>query len=488
MKGRPRHREVTVIHMNSECFVSPRVSVKALNRFYAHFHANADELHTLMIYENDALLVRSASAPYKTTDKREIYSLSKSFCSTAIGFLTDAGLLSEDDRIIDLFPDKLPAVVSENLSRMRVRHVLSMNTGHAACVMPQMVHADDAVRAFLAEEVPYEPGTHFAYNTGATCLLSCIAEKITGMPLPDYLSQKLFAPLGIENVRWNRIDDGHNEGGCGLHVSCEDIAKLGLLYLHKGEWMGRRLLSEHWVRTASSPVSDNSCNGTPDWCAGYGYQFWINAREGFRGDGAWGQLCVVLPERNMVFALQTELGNMQDEMDALMTLAEHIHDADDTPAPVLLPDYKPAGSAHKTAGFERVWYRLDPNAMGFTGMMTDYDCVRDEYRVIFSDGCDQYVLSSGDGHWAESMIIAPMMKPKIVGLMSARTPERQYMAASYEAEEGCVRLYVRYLNCPHRTEITIRTSEAEAGRISVHFEAWGKLPAEAQDITGAACL
>ena len=467
--------------MPSECFVSPRVSKKALNKFYSHFRANADELHTLMIYENDALLVRSASEPYATTDKREIYSLSKSFCSTAVGFLIDEGKVSEDDRIVDLFPDKVPATISENLAKMRLRHVMSMNTGHAACVMSKMVPAEDAVRAFLAEEVAFEPGTHFTYNTGATCLLACIVEKISGMSLLDFLWWKLFMPRGITGVGWNQVNDGHNEGGCGIHVSCEDITKLGLLYLHRGEWNGKKLLSDHWVATATSPISDNSCNGTPDWCAGYGYQFWVNAREGFRGDGAWGQLCVVLPKHNMVFALQTELGKMQAQMDAIMELVEHIHDGDGEQTPVLLPVYKPAETMQKLAGIEHTLYRLDANMMGFTALYTAYDAEKDEYQIIFSTGCDQYILSAGDGHWAESLLIAPMMKPKIGGLMSARDPERQRMAASYTAEDGKVTVYVRYLNCPHREEITLT---ADGDRIAVHFETWGKLPAGAADLSG----
>ena len=118
------------------------------------------------------MVVRIAPAPYRATDKREIYSLSKSFCSTAIGFLCDEGKLSVEDRIVDLFPDKLPETVSDNLRKMRLKHVLSMNTGHRSCVMNHMIHSDDAPKAFLAQEVAFEPGTHFAYNTGATCMLS----------------------------------------------------------------------------------------------------------------------------------------------------------------------------------------------------------------------------------------------------------------------------------------------------------------------------
>ncbi len=471
--------------MKSECYVSPRASKTALNRFLANFRAGGEELHTFIMYENDALVAKLAPAPYSTADKREIYSLSKSFCSTAVGFLIDEGKLSEDDRIVELFPEYCPPEISENLAKMKLSHVLSMNTGHGSCVMPQMVRAGDApgdtVRAFLAQPVIYEPGTHFAYNTGATCLLSCIVEKISGMKLLDFLSWKLFMPLGITNVRWNQVNGGQNEGGCGIHVSCEDIAKLGLLYLHKGEWMGKKLLSDHWVETATSPISDNSCNGTPDWCAGYGYQFWVNAKEGFRGDGAFGQLCVVLPEHNIVFALQTELGDMQREMNLLYELADHIHDADEGYTDILLPQYPAAKSAQTVAGFEHRFYKLNENPMGFTGLYTAYNTEKDTYDVILSNGCDQYVLSAGDGYWAESMLIAPMMKPKLVALMSAKNPERQRISASYEAADGRITLFMRYRNCPHRITVTLTETD---GKLTVSFDARGLMPEESVTLTG----
>ena len=462
-------------------FIDPSVSTAALARFWDRLLADRNDLHCLHICRDGRTVVRWSVQPYECTDKRELYSLSKSFCSTAVGFLIDEGKLSEDDRIVDLFPDKCPAVISENLAKMCVRHVLSMNTGHAACVMPKMIETDDAAKAFLAEEVQFEPGTHFTYNTGATCMLSCIVEKISGMKLLDFLSWKLFMPLGIDEVRWNRTADGTNEGGCGIHVCCDDIVKLGLLYKNGGVWNGRRLLSEHWVKTATSPISDNSCNGTPDWCAGYGYQFWVNAREGFRGDGAWGQLCVVLPAHDMVFALQTELGNMQAEMDWLMELADHIHDGDGEQVPVLLPDYSAARSAQKTTGMENVWYRLDDNKMGFTGLTMSYDAEKDEMRAVFSNGVDQYAIRAGNGFYAESTVYTAVMKPKIVGLMNTDIPERCRLAAAYEAEDGKLLLRIRYLNCPHRMEITV-TSDGDAA--AIHFESWGKLRPDAVDIKG----
>lgn len=468
----------------SELYINHRISKKALQTFFDKFKPGQDEIHTLQIVHNDCTVVKIAPAPYSCSHKREVYSLSKSFCSTAIGFLVDEGKLSLDDRIVDLFPDKLPDVVSENLAAMRVRHVLSMNTGHAGCVMYHMVRADDAAKAFLAQDVPYVPGTHFAYNTGATCLLSCIVERLSCMHLLDFLTWKLFLPLGITDMRWNRVPDGNNEGGCGIHVSSDDIAKLGLLYLHGGVWNGKRLLSEAWVKAASSPVSDNSCNGTPDWCAGYGYQFWVNAREGFRGDGAFGQLCVVLPERNMVIAVQTVLGDMQREMDALMELVEHLYDEDpDETAPLQLPVYVPLSSELPCAGFENTYYALRDNPMGWTGVYFTYDESERKMYATFSNGVEQYAIAAGNGYYAESTIWAKKLKPKLVDLMSTPDTERCRVAASYRAEDGKLTFGVRFLNCPQRATYTFT---ADGDTLHLHFDASGCMDANAVDLVGEA--
>ena len=183
----------------------------------------------------------------------------------------------------------------------------------------------------------------------------------------------------------------------------------------------------------------------------------------------------------MVFALQTELGNMQAEMDWLMELADHIHDGDGEQVPVLLPDYSVPRSAQKTTGMENAWYKLDENPMGFTGMTMNYDTENDEMRVVFSGGVDQYVIRAVNGVYAESTVYTATLKPKLVGLMNTDIPERCRMAAAFEAQNGHLLLRVRYLNCPHRMEITV---SADGDAIAIHFESWGKLRPGASDIKG----
>ena len=446
----------------SDCYVNTAVSKRALNTYFSTFRPGIDEIYSLEICRRDELLVRVAPSPYSVSDKREVYSLSKSFTSTAIGLLCDDGKLSTSDLIVDLFPDKLPEKISENLAKMRLSHVLSMNTGHSGCVMNSMYRAEDPVRAFLAQDVPYEPGTHFAYNTGATCLLSCLVQKITGETLVDFLTHRLFLPLGITGVSWNCIAAGENEGGCGVQISCDDIIKLGILYLSGGVYNGKRILSEQWCRTATSPISDNSSKESPDWRSGYGYQFWMNSQGGFRGDGSAGQLCFVRPDLDLVFAVEANVSNMQDEIDNLCVLAEHLFDDDGAAkAEVILPDYAPLGSAKRLAGFENVCFRLDENPMGWTQAYFAYDPTDDAMTLWLSDGVDRYGIRAGNGYYAESTMIAKELKPKILGLMLTERREICRLATSYMAEDGRLTFDVRYLNCPHRRTFTFACEEDE---------------------------
>ncbi len=215
----------------------------------------------------------------------------------------------------------VPEEVSDNLAAMKVRHLLSMSTGHAEDTSGNVFGAADGlfVKAFLACPVQYEPGTHFLYNTGATYVLAAIVQKLTGMPLMDYLTPRLFEPLGIEDALWDISPEGVVMGGFGLHVKTEDIARLGQLYLQKGVWNGQRILPEDWVAEATSLQVDNQPNDNVDWRQGYGYQFWRCQHNAYRGDGAFGQYCIVMPDQDAVIAITSGVGNMQAVLDLIWT-------------------------------------------------------------------------------------------------------------------------------------------------------------------------
>jgi hypothetical protein len=168
-----------------------------------------------------------------------------------------------------------------------------------------------SARSFLAQSVPHLPGTHFKYNTAATFMQSAIVQTVTGQTVLDYLRPRLFEPLGIEHPAWDTNFQGISLGGYGLRVRTEDIAKFGQLYLQKGRWNGKQLLPAAWVEAASSRQVSNGSNPQSDWNQGYGFQFWRCRHNAFRGDGAFGQYCVVLPDQDAVIAITSGIREMQ---------------------------------------------------------------------------------------------------------------------------------------------------------------------------------
>ena len=227
-----------------------------------------------------------------------LYSLSKSFTSTAIGMAPAEGLLSIDDAVIGFFPDKVPPGATSGLADLKVRHLLAMASGHAKDTWSALAEGGpDIVRTFLSIPPDHEPGSYFCYNQGCTYTLSAIITRVTGQRLVDYLRPRLFDPLGIEQAHWVQTKEGIDQGFSGLHLTTESVAKLGQLYLQNGFWGGDQLVPESYVAQAHSKQVDNSHPaGSPDWQQGYGFQFWVCRHRAYRGDGAFGQFCIVVPE------------------------------------------------------------------------------------------------------------------------------------------------------------------------------------------------
>jgi CubicO group peptidase (beta-lactamase class C family) len=270
-------------------------------------------LHSFMLLRRGQVAAEGWWAPYAPQLPHMLYSLSKSFCSTAVGLAVAEGRLTVDAPVISFFKEELPEKVSDHLAAMKVRHLLSMSTGHEKDATGPTTRTSDGnwVRAFLAQPVEREPGSLFVYNSAATYMCSAIVQKLTGMPILRYLRTRLFNPLGIEGATWESCPRGINTGGWGLAVKTEDIARFGQLYLQKGNWEGRPLVAETWVREATGKQVDNGSNPNSDWNQGYGYQFWRCRHNAFRGDGAFGQYCVVMPQQETVLAITSGVGDMQ---------------------------------------------------------------------------------------------------------------------------------------------------------------------------------
>ncbi|MFJ9738270.1 serine hydrolase domain-containing protein [Streptomyces sp. NPDC101166] len=276
--------------------------------------------HSLMILRHDHVVAAGWWAPYTPERLHLLYSLSKSFTSTAAGLAVAEGLIGLDDPVLRYFPE-LDADVTDPRSRaLRVRHVASMASGHENETVDR-AHAldpDDLVRGFLLLPPDREPGTVFAYNQPATFTLAAIVQRVTGAPLTDWLRPRLLDPLGIGEVAWLSDRSGRELGYSGLHGATDAVARLGLLYLREGRWQGKRLLPAEWVAEATRvhiPTAGAMGDGDrPDWDQGYGLQFW-RSRHGYRGDGAYGQFCLVLPEQDAVIATTAETGDMQALLD-----------------------------------------------------------------------------------------------------------------------------------------------------------------------------
>ena len=198
--------------------------------------------------------------------RHSLYSLSKSFTSTAVGLAIAEGKLSVDDQVLKFFPEDAPAQPGNNLQSMRVSDLLRMSTGQQ--VEPGRTTKEAWTKTFLAQPVQFKPGTHFLYNTSATYMQSAIVQKVTGQTVLDYLQLRLFEPLGIEEPTWEQSPQGISTGGYGLSIRTEDIAKFGQLYLQKGKWADKQLVPAAWVEAATARQTSNGSDPNSDWGKG----------------------------------------------------------------------------------------------------------------------------------------------------------------------------------------------------------------------------
>lgn len=355
------------------------ISSKGIRAFLAATNASGIGWHSFMLLRHGHVVAEGWWKPFEPLFKHTLYSLSKSFTSTAIGLLVKDGKLDIDAAVASFFPGELPAAASDHFKQMKVKHLLTMNTGHAEDTMPKLRASGDAwTKTFLAQPVEFEPGTHFLYNTGATYMLGAIVHKITGQTLAAFLGPRLFQPLGIKDYDWETSPQGLNTAGYGLRVKTEDIAKFGQLYLQKGKWNDKEIVSAAWVQEATS-YQTKSQEGNGDWSQGYGYQFWRCKPGFYRGDGAYGQFCIVMPEQDAVMAVTSESWDMQKSMTAIWeNILPAIQPAalpeDKTAFAALqddlknlsLPVVKGEVSSPAAAAFQDKKFRLDTNNFGAT--------------------------------------------------------------------------------------------------------------------------
>ena len=277
------------------------------------------ELHGMMLLRHGKVCAEGWWKPYNPQSPHIMFSFTKALTSTAIGFAWQEGILRLEDKLCDIFPDKLPEKPSENLLACTVWDLLTMTCGHANEIRIWDSEEPDWVKVFLAHEFTYKPGEAFMYNTAGTNMLCAVLKRRTGQDLFEYLTPRLFNPLGISNVECFKLPDGTEMGGAGSRLKTEDMARFIQFVAWQGKWEGKQLLDSAWFEMASkkqvstvSPVYDSA---NPDWRCGYGFQFWRCVPEKvFRADGAFGQYGVVFEEKDAVLILQSAAPNQQVQL------------------------------------------------------------------------------------------------------------------------------------------------------------------------------
>lgn len=466
----------------------PGVALEAVGRFIEA--ASSHELHSLVIRRHGAQVVAGWWAPYRAGAVHSLYSLSKSFTSTAVGFAVSENRLKVTDRVIDFFPEQRPKQVSDALAALRIKDLLTMSVGHATDSTPIITRQDDWISAFLALPIEYEPGTAFLYNSGATYMLSAILQKVCAAPLIEYLRPRLLDPLGIVDARWAVCPRGINTGGWGLSVSTESIASFGQFYLQQGRWGGRQLLSKQWIEEATS-FKIQPAGGPPpgqdlaqlkqvsDWHQGYAYQFWRCRHDAYRADGAFGQFCVILPKQDAVVAITS----MTPDLQGLLNLVwEHLllgmsDSATRDPsaaarlssemAPLRLPVPKGAVESSNTKRLSGKQFDLEQNDLGLRSMSLRFDGTSSVFEFHAQDSV--HSVTCGLGEWQDGVTTMPGVPPEFSELVGRTSPlplPIKVAAAGAWTDENTFVMQWRYYETPHHDTVTCRF---DADRVRVEF-------------------
>lgn len=392
------------------------VASEALLAFINALDDRKLELHSLMLLRRGNVLAEGWWAPYTAPAPHMLYSLSKSFLSTAAGLAIAEGYFAVTDPVTHFFPDDLPPVVSDNLAAMQVRHLLSMATGHAEDQTGALRGDPDGnwPRAFLAQAVEHEPGTFFRYNSAATYMVSAILQKTTGITALEFLRPRLLLPLGITDATWETDPRGVSVGGWGLRIRTEDIARFGEMYRRRGFFNEQQLVPSDWVEAATrAQVSNGDPATDSDWAQGYGYQFWRCQHGAFRGDGAFGQFCVVLPQQEAVLVTTANVAEMQTVLNLVWEIllpamtpagpvpenAESQKRLHDRLANLQIPPPVGAKTSETAARIQGRTYRFGENEQGIVSVTLTFTV--DTVTLIAEDTAGAHSVVGGLGDWHE---------------------------------------------------------------------------------------
>lgn len=431
------------------------------------------EFHSFMLLRHGKVIAEGWWNPYRADLKHTMYSCSKSFTATAVGFAVQEKELSLNDKVVSFFPHDLPDTVSKFLSELTVKDVLMMSDGQEPDPTgPVGSKYTNWIKGFLATPIVHEPGSVFLYNSLGTYMLSAMVQKVTGQKIVDYLKPRLFDPLGIHGMDWETDLQGINTGGWGLRLKTEDMAKFAQLFLQKGKWDGKQILPASWVEEASTmkimqaPDAPQSTRDSSDWLQGYCYQMWRCRHNAFRGDGAFGQFMIVMPEQDAVLAITAETPDMQEELNLVWKYLLPAFKANKLSADAaasgrlkqkieslaLLPPQKNSQSAATTTITGKT-FTASSNVLHLQSMSFDFSS--DICKVKFQTDTATYQIDFRHGQWisAETNMPEPALTAGLIENNSVIYPAK-IMAAYTWKDANTLQLVLRYIESPHTVTFT----------------------------------
>jgi hypothetical protein len=306
----------------------------AIINFLDRLDRHGIELHSLMIVRHKKVCAKAWWKPYAQDIPHPVASFAKSIASLAIGFAEQEGLLTLDEKIAEIFPDKMPCRYAGDLDKMTIAHMLKMSSGHDEDAHGNQVRNfnKDWIAKFLSHPLTHKPGTTFCYSDTVANILSAVITRKTGIGMFDYLQPRLFAPLDIKSLVYHKLPDGITDMAHGnVRLTTEDMAKIALLILERGMLNTKRLLREDWFsRATTAQITPRGWEGR-DLNAGYGYLFWQCAfKNAFMLYGAFSQCGVILPEQDTVVVFTAGTSQTQQLLDDLW----HTVAADMSPVPL----------------------------------------------------------------------------------------------------------------------------------------------------------
>lgn len=447
----------------------------AIAGFLEHIEREQICLHGFLLLRNGQLAAEGYWTPYSQNSMHRMYSVSKSFVSLAIGLMIDEGKIRLDDQVVQFFEDKIPPDTHAYLAQATIRDLLMMSTPHSTNSYTNLDH--DWAATFFNRAPSHPPGTIFSYDTAATVILGTIVERISGVPFLEYMREPLLDPIGFSKDAWCiETPEGTSWGGSGVICTLRDMAKIAYVCLNQGRWNDVQLISENYIRAATSKQVDNSLFEYD----GYGYHIWIEQDNGFYFSGMGSQFAFCYPDKGLIFACISDTqGSHMTQASFMKVFREEIlskiqdFPLDDDPRThstlnrqigqlQILPQ-----RGHVMSSFEQKvdgkWYSLDENPMGIS--RTRFEFSEDEGIWEYENASGEHQLTFGKGKKVAGSFPQSNYYGKRIGTPSVRGYD--CLSSAAWVEEHKLNMLV-YLTDIHLGTLKI-TFSFKRNEISIHM-------------------